>query len=508
MSAPLPFPPRNRSLRLEPPTDQNGRGPGASGSPEEPLIDLAWLRDLLRFPFNALRRHSRLAIGAASAVLVATVLALLIAPRTYEVQSRILARRNMVLPALGNPRRTVPTESDAPAALAMEAVFSRDNLSAIIDSTGLVAKIPEIISLPRLLFENVRERVKGPRTDEEKHDMLVKLLEKRLFVATEDGTEGTVTIGIRWREPETALAVVQEAEERFLARRYDQEVELLNESIGILERYVQNANGSIANSMAALRDLPGVRIADLDTRRFTGAAQTSARTRALNGEMARLQAQLASVRGGREQQEAAYTQRLTTARARLAALQSRLGDAHPEVASARSDVELAGVLPPGLDELRSQERNLVDQLARLGASMPGTTDASAELAMQRLNFERLMQQRVDSLEDPRLTYARSQLKIAITNYEDMLERLEAARIELETARAAFKYRYSVTTPPELPKRAVSPNIPLLAIGGVLLAIAAAFFVAVGRDVLGGRIVEAWQVQRQLGLPVLGEVRRA
>jgi uncharacterized protein involved in exopolysaccharide biosynthesis len=508
MSAPLPFPPRDRQLRLAPPDDRTSRRASGATGPDEALVDLEWLGDLLRFPFNALRRHRRLALTAASLVLLATALAVVIAPRTYEVQSRILARRNMVLPALGNPRRTVPTESDAPAALAVEAVLNRDNLSAIIDSTGLVAKIPTLISLPRRAFELARERVKGPRTDVEKHDMLVKLLEQRLYVAAVDGTEGTVTIGVRWREPATALAIVELAQQRFLDRRYDQEVELLNESIGILERYVQNANDAIASSMASLRDLPGVRIADLDARRFTGAAQTSARTRALNGEMARLQAQLASVRNGLGQQEAAYTQRVSAARGRLTELQSRLGSAHPEVASARTELALASELPPGLAELRTEERALVDQLAKLGASMPGSTDAAAELAMQRLNFERLMQQRVDSLEDPRLTYARSQLKIAITNYEDMLERLEAARIELETARAAFKYRYTVTNPPEFPKKAASPNVPLLVVGGLLLTVLAAIFVATSRDVLGGRVVESWQVRRQLGLPVLGEVRQS
>jgi uncharacterized protein involved in exopolysaccharide biosynthesis len=507
MPVPLPLPPRNSKLRLEPPNDRGSRSSAPPAGGDESLVDLEWLGDLLRFPFGSLRRHKWLAVTAASAVLLATVLAAVFAPRTYEVQSRILARRNMVLPALGNPRRTVPTESDAPAALAMEAVMSRENIAAIIDSTGLVAQIPNIISVPRRLFEAVRERTVGPRTDEERFDMLVKLLEKRLYVAAADDKEGTVAIGVRWREPATALGIVQTAQVRFLARRYNQEVDLLNESIGILERYVQTANTSIATSMAALRDLPGVRIANLDARRFTGAAQSSARTRALNGEMARQQAELASVRNALGQQEATYTQRVSAAQARLAELESRLGVAHPEVAASRKELAFASEVPAELTRLRREERSLVDQLAKLGASMPGTTDGAAELAMQRLNFERLMQERADSLEDPRLTYARSQLKIAITNYEDMLERLEAARIELETARAAFKYRYTVTSPPEFPQRPVSPNLPLLLVGGVLLSIAAAFFAATARDVFAGRIVESWQIRRQLGMPLLGEVKR-
>ena len=127
--------------------------------------------------------------------------------------------------------------------------------------------------------------------------------------------------------------------------------------------------------------------------------------------------------------------------------------------------------------------------------------------MQRLNFERLLRERADSLEDPRVTYARSQLKIATTNYEDMLDRLEAARIELETARAAFKYRYTVISPPQFPKRPDAPNTVLLVVGGLLCGIFAAVFTATARDVVDGRVVETWQIQRQLGLPLLGEIKR-
>jgi hypothetical protein len=121
-------------------------------------------------------------------------------------------------------------------------------------------------------------------------------------------------------------------------------------------------------------------------------------------------------------------------------------------------------------------------------------------------WERMARGSTDSLEDPRITYARSRLKIATTNYEEMLDRLEGARIELETARAAFKYRYTVTAPPQFPKRPRSPNVPLILVGGVILAGMLALFVVTALDVAGGKFVEAWQVERSLGLRVLGQVR--
>ena len=54
-------------------------------------------------------------------------------------------------------------------------------------------------------------------------------------------------------------------------------------------------------------------------------------------------------------------------------------------------------------------------------------------------------------------------------YDTLLDRLNSARIELDTARAAFKYRYTIVRPPQLPKRPVKPKVPVVVGGGVLAA---------------------------------------
>jgi hypothetical protein len=141
----------------------------------------------------------------------------------------------------------------------------------------------------------------------------------------------------------------------------------------------------------------------------------------------------------------------------------------------------------------------------LGGAVAAQTN-SVDPVLQRMAYEAIASgSRIDSLEDPTLTYAKSRLKIATANYEEMLDRLEGARIELETARAAFKYRYTVISPPQFPRRPISPNVPLLAVGGLIMAAFLALFVVTALDIVGGRIVEAWQADRLLGLPVLGEV---
>jgi capsular polysaccharide biosynthesis protein len=78
---------------------------------------------------------------------------------------------------------------------------------------------------------------------------------------------------------------------------------------------------------------------------------------------------------------------------------------------------------------------------------------------------------------------------------------------METARAAFKYRYVVITPARIPKDAAKPKVPLMIAGGIILAALVTIFVAIMMDFGGGRVIEPWQVDRQLGVPVLAEVRR-
>ncbi len=105
-------------------------------------------------------------------------------------------------------------------------------------------------------------------------------------------------------------------------------------------------------------------------------------------------------------------------------------------------------------------------------------------------------------------YAKARLRFAMNNYDSLIERLGAAQIELDTARAAFKYRYSTIRPAELPKRWRKPKVPVVIAGGVFAAMVLAALAAALVDIRSRRLVERWQVERTLGLPVLGEMPRS
>ena len=84
------------------------------------------------FVGRALRRHAGLAVAVFVVGVAAAVAAFMMLPRTYHTEVRLLAQRNLVMPALGNPRRTVPADSDAPTRLAAETVMKRSNLISVI----------------------------------------------------------------------------------------------------------------------------------------------------------------------------------------------------------------------------------------------------------------------------------------------------------------------------------------------------------------------------------------
>jgi hypothetical protein len=72
---------------------------------------------------------------------------------------------------------------------------------------------------------------------------------------------------------------------------------------------------------------------------------------------------------------------------------------------------------------------------------------------------------------------------------------------MSSSQAGFKYQYNVIRPPRIPREAESPNVPAIIGAGILASLLLAVMAAVAADVASGRILEAWQVERQIGVPV-------
>ena len=196
--------------------DEPPRRPSTSPA-EEPIIDFAQLRELLAFPWRAVRRRRSLAGGVFAAVLGAAALVLLIAPRQYDVETDILAQRNFVMPALGNPHRAVPAESDAPTHMAAEVVLNRENLLSILQEVGLERAWPRLRTPLGRAQDGMHDLMKRPTPMATRREMLVNYLRTQLWVQAD---EGTVRIVVHFPDPQLALQIVQGAQRNFLEQRH------------------------------------------------------------------------------------------------------------------------------------------------------------------------------------------------------------------------------------------------------------------------------------------------
>ena len=316
------------------------------------------------------------------------------------------------------------------------------------------------------------EVVRGPMTETDRFESMLGFVEKRLW----GGRSGrhTVLIGIDWPDPATGYRIVQTAQQNFFEQRHASEIALIGESISIIEGHVSSAQASIQEALGQINAaLPtkSARPVPAPTFVSSGPVALPAGVVAMQSELRTMQQTITDISTSR-------SQRLTAAQARLTELRGQYGSAHPDVAAAEENIRALEQPSAQLADLRAKEATLIQ---KLGPNLNRTSLGTSEPSLAREALQALTRASPDSQERPEVTFAKSRLKIATTAYEDQLDRLEGAKIELETARAAFKYRYNIITPARIPKEAEKPRIPLLIIGGTILAVLATLFTVVMLD---------------------------
>jgi uncharacterized protein involved in exopolysaccharide biosynthesis len=477
-----------------------------------PGSEFALARDLAGLIARAPLRHRRLAAAVFLLGALVTTAAAIVTPRVYVVNTRILAQRNLVMPSLGNPRRSVPSDSDAPTRAANEVILGRDNLVAIIKETDLLARWDSERGAAFRLKDRVAAAVRGPLTEEDRMRALVGVLEKRLRVQADDST---IRISLEWSHPETAYRIVSCAERNFFEGRRAVEVAVIADTIGILrdeaDRQREAVDGAFARVVQLRRDAieisappaPGAappRVEMVRAPVFAAPAGPAGTKIA-----ARLDEKRRDIRALDEPRQ----QKLAQLDAELGRLRQTYTSAHPAVLQVEAEMKGLRVEPPALSELKKEEQDLVAQLADLASperDRPRARPIVAPRVVDRGSGAAVIVDASTREDEPDLATAKAKLLVATRKYEDLMDRVDSARIELHTAQAAFKYRYTVVEPPEVPKEARRPHAALLAAGGVVLSALLGVFAAAVRDLAGGRFVEAWQVRR-LPVPLLAEVER-
>ena len=446
--------------------------------------------------FRSLRRHPVLFLSVWMGVVALTVAGLAVLPRTYDVQTTLQVARGRLSTVVS---KTAERELDAPTRLAAETVQGHENLVTLVRQTNLLERWP-LHRAPLLrLKDAVWARLFRAPTTEERVEGFVGLLEKRIWV---DATPDLVNIGIHFPDSELAFDLVERALGNFLEARRTAEISSIEEAITILEARSAEAHQAVETALA-----------DMSKARIDRASRLGLRSRpvvssALDKPVDKAGAQLITQVQARRQQLAAMED---ARRRRMLELQTQLEEkravyaaGHPEVARLQGDLDAMGREPGELLALRADLGELEREIRQrglladvpLGSKRIRSLSTAAELEP--------IDPRED--EDAAITYTKAQVRHALIRYNGLLDRIDAAQLELDNAQAAFKRRYVVIRPPQRPAGPVKPRATLVLLASVVAGAVLGLLAPALVDLLSRRLVEPWQVEQALGLPLLGEVR--
>lgn len=491
--------------RREPGAPGAERAADGAAADDGALIDWRLVAGWARFVLTAPRRHPALAGGLFAATVALGVAVVLALPRTYYTECRILALRNLVMPALGNPNRAIPLDADAPTRAAPETILRRDNLLALVEQTDLLQHWERTRAPLARAKDAVVSAFTEPLDEDEKRDALVYVLERRLRVVT---GEGTIQIEVDWPDAQMAYQLVTLAQQNFLESRHAIEVSTIAEAISILEGHAGAARGRVENAMAELREQ--LRKEREGSRQPPPVVRPAPREPPASPELANLKVMLVAKRRALRDLESFRQRRLGELQAQLTEQKVTYTPQHPVVVATRDSLDALQKDSPQLASLRREERDLLRQYQSLGGTEAdveggGGAGAAAGGPAQFPAFVREV--RRDQDESETAQYWRTQLDYALQKYESLVSRIEAARIEMDTARAAFKYRYTVVRPAEVSRRPSRPRIPRLVAAVVLAGALLAFAGTTLLDVRRRRLLQAWQVEGQLRVPLLAELEK-
>ncbi len=401
----------------------------------------------------------------------------------YRVDTKILAQRQQVVPSslrMG--------AEDNPTHTAWELIHRRDNLLALIKSAGLMGKAgPSAI-------EQIQRKTGLGSDAVDPLDKMVTLLDRSLKVGVE---EGTITISLDWPDPKQAYAVVEGALQNFIEARHVQEVTAIDEVMSVLRVRAANAKDQLdrvtdevrREAVEGYRDAPA-----------TSAPRATSAARPHSDELVRLKSLLDGKQRAIEDVEEFRRRRLAELHAQLDEKRNTYSDAHPSVIQLKQDIESLTKDSSQVATLRDDEAKLrKDYDARL--AQEGVTEGTPTAQPTSPTRPNLPRQRAAGTpveDDERVRGARFE-------YQQIEGRVNAAELELDAVRAAFKYRYNVIWPPQVPVDPVSPNPVKVFTAGFLAAFILAVLAAAAPDLRAGRILERWQVERSLDLPILGEL---
>jgi uncharacterized protein involved in exopolysaccharide biosynthesis len=427
----------------------------------------AWKRAATIVSTAVRRRWVSIAVLASIFVLVGGTAGMLL-PRMYSAQASLLIKKNYVMAALADPKRAVPSVFDPPTQSAAESVLSRQSLEGIVRRNNLI--VAWDADRPKLLRfkDRITGMLRGPIPDSEKLDVLIDLLNKRITVSTQD--DG-VTVKAIWTKPETARDLVNSAMSAFLESRRMHDVQEIAETYTILKSAADLEKSKVEQQLVAVNEAD--RAAKLVRAvRPVSFKLTPSEMQPKNDGLEELRSQIQAARANKLDVEKRHRDKITEVEARLAERRAAATDRHPDVVGLQESLARLRQVPENVIAARAEENRLLADYAAQGGSLDRLASISSEAARLAQTVRPTLaapnaRPALKEEEDDATVYARSLFKGSLATYQDLLERLRNVEIELQTAEVSFGYRYTITSPARLPKKADSPNVPVIVIGALV-----------------------------------------
>jgi uncharacterized protein involved in exopolysaccharide biosynthesis len=477
-----------------------GGGPGRGGDDDDgPQIAV---RERVAEAGRAAKRRKGLSFVVMMICGALTVLGAIFAPRSYEVESRVLVQRTTAITG-GQPNPYVsPEEMRNQAKEYEEQVMARDNIIAIVKTKNLVARWDDMRQPHRRLIDKLNRKLgKEPPGDDEKFEALVANIEHRMKVFV-DAT--TVTVKLEWSEPTAARDIVEAAVKNFLDARYQSEVGVIPARLKIQEAFVQGSHKELETAAQQLVVLQAQKDPKKRVDVFIPTLPPTVRDETLPPPDPQLQAQLENVRGQVNALQGAKTQRLAELNQQLLEQQQQKGPQHPDIIGLKAQISAMQQDPPQLAQLKAQEAQLQAEINAKRAAQKAAEPRPAPLPAPRLASRDagvVPPEPLPATAPKNVQDAQVQFDSASGKYQEAVKALQATQVELQTADAAYKQRYRVTHPAEVPAGPKRPVGLIAVLIGVLATIGAVLMVAALADRFSGIFFEPRDVRDRLGLPV-------
>src|SRR5215217_1581239 len=194
--------------------------------------------------------------------------------------------------------------------------------------------------------------------------------------------------------------------------------------------------------------------------------------------------------------------RLTELRNQLAEQRVIYSPQHPLITDLEQRIIALTEDSPQLVALRSELNELINEYMRSGGDPGELEQGTTGPLLGAGTFGG-----PTTADNPEVSVAADRVRMLVMRHQEKMRRLDQAKTELEISRASMKHRFSVLAPPQFPEKPSKPKVQLIIAAGVVGGIAMGIFAAVALDIIRRRILEKWQVERILKLPVLAELER-